>query len=70
MSRRKQLEQYEPFEVSESITASFVTRDEPTDTEIEQVSEELSDLAKEHVQREIVKRVNEKEMMAELEGDD
>jgi hypothetical protein len=47
-----------------------VTRDEPTDTEIEQVSEELSDLAKEHVQREIVKRVNEKEMMAELEGDD
>jgi len=61
--RRKQIEQYEPFEASETITAEVMPR-----ADIEEVTEELHDTAKEHVQRDIVKRVEEKQMKNELEG--
>lgn len=61
--RRKQIEQYEPFEAAETLTAEV-----REGTDIEAVTEELSDMTKEHVQREIVKRVEEKQMKDQLEG--
>jgi hypothetical protein len=61
--RRKQIEQYEPFEAAETITAEVTG-----DADLDAVTEELHDQAKEHVQRDIVKRVEEKQMKDELEG--
>lgn len=63
VSRRKQIEQYEPFTVSETLTAEVAA-----DADIDAVTEDLHDTAKEHVQRDIVKRVEEKEMKDQLEG--
>jgi len=62
VSRKKQIENYEPFQVSESLSATI-----HNDCDIDTVTEELSNLAKEHVQREIVKRVEEQQMLEELE---
>lgn len=62
VSRKKQIENYEPFQVSESLSATV-----HNDCDIDTVTEELSNLAKEHVQREIVKRVEEQQMLEELE---
>jgi hypothetical protein len=61
--RRKQIEEYEPFEASETITAEVVDG-----ADIAAVTEELHGEAKEHVQRDIVKRAEEKAMKDELEG--
>lgn len=61
--RRKQIEEYEPFEASETITAEVVEG-----ADVDAVTEELHDKAKENVQRDIVKRVEEKAMKDELEG--
>lgn len=61
--RRKQIEQYEPFEASETITAEVSPH-----ADLDAVTTELHDQAKEHVQRDIVKRVEEKQMKDELEG--
>lgn len=61
--RRKQIEEYEPFEASETITAEVVDG-----ADVAAVTEELHDTAKEHVQRDIVKRAEEKAMKEELEG--
>lgn len=62
VSRKTQLEQYEPFTVAESLTAEV-----DGDADIDDVTEQLNNLAKEHVQRDIVKRVDEQQMLAELE---
>lgn len=63
VTRRKQIESYEPFEASETVTASV-----SESADIDAVSEELHDLAKEHVQRDIIKRVEEKDMKDALEN--
>lgn len=64
VSRKVQIEEFEPFTVGETLTAEV----EPG-ADIDEVSEELHDKAKENVQRDIVKRIEEKEMKEQLEGD-
>ena len=51
-SRRVQLERYEPVEYSETITATLEDGDDA-----EEVSEELQELARDNVERGILKRV-------------
>lgn len=63
VSRKKQIEEFEPFTVTETLRAKV-----PADADIDAVSEELHDTAKEHVQRDLMKRVEEKEMKDQLEG--
>lgn len=63
VARKVQIEDFEPFTVSETLTAEV---SEGADTDA--VSEDLHDMAKEHVQRDVMKRVEEKEMKDELEG--
>ena len=51
-SRRVRLERYEPVEYSETITATLEDGDDA-----EEVSEELQELARDNVERGILKRV-------------
>jgi len=63
VSRKLQIEEFEPFTVTERLRAEV-----PADADIDAVSEELHDTAKEHVQRDLMKRVEEKEMKQAMQG--
>ena len=56
-SRRIQLEQFEPVEYAETITASLDPEDDP-----DECSRELADLAEEYVEREVMARIMAKKM--------
>jgi hypothetical protein len=68
VSRRVQIEQYEPFNAG--VTLDVAVSGDASNEEISALTEHLHDEAKEAVQRDITRRVEEQQMLDQLDGED